>query len=121
MHSQVVNSDELMDAMRDVGQTFGMDIRPYTATPRAPFESYLSVMARTGVLVSRHGPFLANSIFLPPGEGHSPQIKHISYCLSRTFGAVTSEILSGVPACRQQSLMDWEASLGACRVSSARA
>ncbi|CAK0784873.1 hypothetical protein CVIRNUC_008078 [Coccomyxa viridis] len=64
---EVVNSDELMGAMRDIGQTFGMAVRPYTATPRAPFESYLSVMARTGVLVSRHGPFLANSIFLPPG------------------------------------------------------
>ena len=75
MHVQVVNSDELMGAMRDIGQTFGMEVRPYTATPRAPFESYLSVMARTGVLVSRHGPFLANSIFLPPGERHSPQMQ----------------------------------------------
>ena len=79
---QVVNSDELMIAMQDVGQTFGMEVRPYTATPRAPFESYLSVMARTGVLVSRHGPFLANSIFLPPGKRQSPQMKHGWYYAS---------------------------------------
>lgn len=64
---QVVNRDELMSALQDIGHTLGMAVRPYTATARAPFESYLSVMARTGVLVSRHGPLLANSIFLPPG------------------------------------------------------
>ena len=65
---QIVNRDELMDAMHDIGRTFGLTVRPYTATARAPFESYLSVMAKTGILVSRHGPFLANSIFLPPGK-----------------------------------------------------
>ena len=69
MHAQIVNRDELMRAMHDIGRTFGLSIRPYTATARAPFESYVSVMARTGILVSRHGPFLANSIFLPPGLG----------------------------------------------------
>ena len=68
--SKIVNRDELMDAMHDIGRTFGLTVRPYTATARAPFESYLSVMARTGILVSRHGPFLANSIFLPPGKDH---------------------------------------------------
>ena len=98
-HLQVVNSDELMVAMRDVGQTFGMEVRPYTATPRAPFESYLSVMARTAILVSRHGPFLANSLFLPPGMGHSPQIKHISYCFSRMSAQPIARSSSGVPAC----------------------
>lgn len=36
----------------------------------APFQSYLAAMARTGVLVSRHGPQLANSMFLPPGDDH---------------------------------------------------
>ena len=93
MHLQVVNSDELMGAMRDIGQTFGMAVRPYTATPRAPFESYLSVMARTGVLVSRHGPFLANSIFLPPGKRHSPQINLDWDCFSRSLALLDSEIL----------------------------
>ena len=64
---QVVNRDELSAALRDVGATLGLKFRPYTATARAPFESYLSVMARTGVLVARHGPLLANAMFLPPG------------------------------------------------------
>ena len=69
MPAQIVNRDDLMGAMHDIGRTFGLAVRPYTATARAPFESYLSVMARTGILVSRHGPFLANAIFLPPGRG----------------------------------------------------
>lgn len=60
-----------MGALHDIGRTLGLAVRPYTATARAPFESYLSVMARTGVLVSRHGPLLANSIFLPPGYHQS--------------------------------------------------
>lgn len=34
----------------------------------APFQSFLGGMARTGVVVSRHGPQLANSVFLPPGD-----------------------------------------------------
>ena len=71
MPAQIVNRDELMGAMHDIGRTFGLTVRQYTATARAPFESYLSVMARTGILVSRHGPFLANSLFLPPGRGQS--------------------------------------------------
>ena len=33
----------------------------------APFASFVAAMARTGVLVSRHGPLLANAAFLPPG------------------------------------------------------
>jgi hypothetical protein len=67
MPLQVVNRDELAAALRDVGATLGLLFRPYTATTRAPFESYLAAMARTGVLVARHGPLLANAMFLPPG------------------------------------------------------
>lgn len=69
MPAQIVNRDDLMSAMHDIGRTFGLTVRQYTATAHAPFESYLSIMARTGILVSRHGPFLSNSIFLPPGRG----------------------------------------------------
>lgn len=62
-----MNRDELLEALHDVAHTLGLRVRPYTATARAPFESYLAVMARSAVVVSRHGPLLANSIFLPPG------------------------------------------------------
>ena len=86
MPAQIVNWDELMAAMHDIGRTFGLTVRPYTATARAPFESYLSVMARTGILVSRHGPFLANSIFLPPGQKVSlpgmSEVMNVSDCMS---------------------------------------
>ena len=37
-------------------------------TAAASFASYVSIMSKTGVLVSRHGPMLANALFLPPGE-----------------------------------------------------
>lgn len=43
-------------------------------------------MARTGVLVSRHGPLLANTMFLPPGAGAQDdalwhQLWHMLACL----------------------------------------
>ena len=50
-----------------MGANLGLRVRPYTATPRAPLASYVAAMARTGVLVARHGPLLANAAFLPPG------------------------------------------------------
>ena len=34
----------------------------------ASFASYVSTMCKTGVLVARHGPMLANALFLPPGN-----------------------------------------------------
>lgn len=65
--AQVTNAAELAAAMTDVGANLGLKVRPYTATPRAPLASYVAAMARTGVLVARHGPLLANAAFLPPG------------------------------------------------------
>ncbi len=64
---QVTNAAELAAALTDVGANLGLRVRPYTATPRAPLASYVAAMARTGVLVARHGPLLANAAFLPPG------------------------------------------------------
>jgi len=92
---QIANKDALLDAMADVARAFGMRSRPLSTTssehfaptlpffPRhatsaepviglpafagAPFPSFLAAMARTGVLVSRHGPLLANGMFLSPG------------------------------------------------------
>lgn len=63
----VVNQLELGEYLQEVATSLDLQLRPYTATLGAPFSSFLSVMARTGVLVARHGPLLANSIFLPPG------------------------------------------------------
>lgn len=59
--------EELAAALTDVGANLGLRVRPYTVTPRAPLASYVAAMARTGVLVARHGPLLANAAFLPPG------------------------------------------------------
>ena len=64
---QVTNGAELAEALQDVGRNLGLKVRPYTVTPRVPLASYVAAMARTGVLVARHGPLLANAAFLPPG------------------------------------------------------
>ena len=53
------------DARRALGRA---DAAPSAG---APFPSFVAAMARTGVLVSRHGPLLANAAFLPPGAAHS--------------------------------------------------
>ena len=40
----------------------------------ASFASYVATMSKTGVLVSRHGPMLANALFLPPGKSSIPSV-----------------------------------------------
>jgi hypothetical protein len=66
-HEPVVNSGEVLGALREVGDQLGMAVRPYSVTPGAAFPSFVASMAHTGVLVARHGPLLANAMFLPPG------------------------------------------------------
>lgn len=63
----VANVPEVTAALHDVGRALGLRVRPFSVTPGAPFSSFVAAMARTGVLVSRHGPLLANTMFLPPG------------------------------------------------------
>eukprot|EP00884_Botryococcus_braunii_P000707 jgi/Botrbrau1/10637/Bobra.154_1s0026.1 len=64
---EVVNRDELVGALADVAESMGMHLRPFSITSGASMQSFIHAMARTGVLVSRHGPLLANTMFLPPG------------------------------------------------------
>ncbi|KAL3143022.1 hypothetical protein ABBQ38_003301 [Trebouxia sp. C0009 RCD-2024] len=63
----VMNRDELLNSLEDIAEAFDMRVRPYSATSAAGFASYVSAMSKTGVLVARHGPMLANALFLPPG------------------------------------------------------
>jgi hypothetical protein len=65
---QIMNNGKVLATLRRVGEAHGMAVRPYTVTAGAPLTSYLATMANTGVLVGRHGPLLANALFLPPGE-----------------------------------------------------
>lgn len=58
---------QVLNALRAVGAQLGMAVRPYSVTPGAAFPSFVAAMAKTGVLVARHGPLLANAMFLPPG------------------------------------------------------
>ena len=64
---QVVNNGEVMAALHEVGAKLGLAVRPYTVTATAPFASFVAAMSKTGLLVARHGPLLANAAFLPPG------------------------------------------------------
>lgn len=59
--------DELVAALWKVAKDNGWRVRQFTATPEAPFASHVSTMARTGVLVARHGATLASSFLLPSG------------------------------------------------------
>jgi hypothetical protein len=45
----------------------GWRLRTVSLTMEAPFVSHLATMADSGVVVARHGPILANAVFLPPG------------------------------------------------------
>ncbi|KAK9799429.1 hypothetical protein WJX73_010108 [Symbiochloris irregularis] len=63
----IANAPEVVAALQDAGRALGMRVRPYSVTAGAPFASFVGVMARTGILISRHGPLLANVMFLPPG------------------------------------------------------
>jgi hypothetical protein len=45
----------------------GWMVRHFTATAAAPFSEHVLAMSQTGLLISRHGPLLANAMFLPPG------------------------------------------------------
>lgn len=65
--AQVVNNAEVLASLRDLGSALGMKVRPYTVTTTAHFNSYVATMAKTGVLVARHGPLLGAAVFLPPG------------------------------------------------------
>ncbi len=67
LHNQVYNNDKVLQALVDVAELLGLHARPASLTPGAPFRSFVSLMSRTGVLISRHGPQLTNVLFLPPG------------------------------------------------------
>lgn len=80
---QVTNGAELAEALQDVGRNLGLKVRPYTVTPRAPLASYVAAMARSGVLVARHGPLLANAVFLPPGTPWILPYRQAPWCAGR--------------------------------------
>jgi capsular polysaccharide biosynthesis protein len=45
----------------------GWQVRHFSATAAAPFSEHILAMSQTGLLVARHGPLLANGMFLPRG------------------------------------------------------
>lgn len=66
----VANNDEVLQALHEIAASSKQEklvVRPYSTTTGAPLTSILSIMSLTGILVGRHGPLLANSIFLPKG------------------------------------------------------
>ncbi|CAD7703972.1 unnamed protein product [Ostreobium quekettii] len=63
----IENKDEVIKMLWEVALPLDWRVRPLGLTLMAPFASQLSSMAQTGLLVVRHGPLVANAIFLPPG------------------------------------------------------
>lgn len=58
---------DLVTALWEVAKDNGWQVRQFTATAEAPFASHVATMARTGILVARHGSTLATSFLLPSG------------------------------------------------------
>ena len=51
----------------EVALKYGWRVRPVTLTNQSPFASQIAAVADTGLLIARHGPLLANAVFLTPG------------------------------------------------------
>lgn len=63
----VENEAELSEALRVVAREVGLKFRSVSLTPDASFPSHLDTAATSAVIVARHAPILASSVFLPPG------------------------------------------------------
>ena len=63
------NNKEVLLALQEVAAATGMEVavRPYSPSASVPPASLVAIMSRTGVLVGRHTPLIANAVFLPPG------------------------------------------------------
>lgn len=72
----IINNGDVLSALRAAAEGTGFTVRPYSPTASVPFSSLVSVMARTGVLVARHGPLMANALFLPPGAAVVELLPH---------------------------------------------
>jgi hypothetical protein len=64
----IINNGPMLRTLREIGESTNMQVRPFSVTPGAAFTSHIAAMAKTGVLVARHGPLLADCLFLPPGS-----------------------------------------------------
>lgn len=66
---QLVNWREVQSLLRRLAPAHGLVEHTVTLSTDAPFASHLDTFARSAVVVGRHGPLLATSALLPPGEG----------------------------------------------------
>lgn len=66
------NPQEVLQMLHDVfdghSENASLYVRPYSATLELPLESIINVMARTKLLIGRHGPLLSYAFLLPPGS-----------------------------------------------------
>lgn len=65
----VYNAAEILEVLHtsvDSINELNLKVRPYSPSLGVPFSSLMKTMARTKILVCRHGSLLSNSIFLPP-------------------------------------------------------
>lgn len=67
--SGVENNKEVLAALHAAAAATGVDVavRPYSPSASVPPASLVAVVSRTGLLIGRHAPILANALFLPPG------------------------------------------------------
>lgn len=66
-HPAALLQYEVMAMLWQVAATYGWKVRPLTITNAAPFASHVTAMSETGILMARHGPSIADAVFLPAG------------------------------------------------------
>ncbi len=67
LHRSAATSTTAVDSDNIKINNSKLAVRPYSPTPSVPLASLVAVMSRTGLLIGRHAPILANAAFLPPG------------------------------------------------------
>jgi len=64
----ILNNGDVLKTLHSVAAQSGFIVRPYSPSSLVPLHSFVSVMSRSGILVTRHGHLLANAVFLPRGS-----------------------------------------------------
>eukprot|EP00195_Chlamydomonas_chlamydogama_P014265 CAMPEP_0202909952 /NCGR_PEP_ID=MMETSP1392-20130828/50712_1 /ASSEMBLY_ACC=CAM_ASM_000868 /TAXON_ID=225041 /ORGANISM="Chlamydomonas chlamydogama, Strain SAG 11-48b" /LENGTH=481 /DNA_ID=CAMNT_0049599885 /DNA_START=251 /DNA_END=1696 /DNA_ORIENTATION=+ len=64
----IKNKYELSDMLRGLAKQFGLKFRISSLTNDVPLLPHLATMAESAVVVGRHHPAMAASVFMPPGS-----------------------------------------------------
>ena len=64
----IVNREELLEMLKRLGREFGLQVTSHSFTESSSFSSIVEEWSSAAVVVSRHLPSVASSIFMAPGS-----------------------------------------------------